>query len=75
MLIIVILAMLEKFDFFKDIYVAAYIPHASWGNAYIFWISVNVPFFGILFYFYSIDRLDQFIPTFFGFIELFGDND
>lgn len=58
MCIIIAMAFLEKIDFIKDIYVAAIIPHASIYNALIFWLSINIPTFGILFYFWSLDRLD-----------------
>jgi len=75
MFVIVLLAFLEKIDFLKDIYVAAAVPHASRTNAFIFWMSINVPTFGILFYFWALGRLDQFAPTFFGYTELISDDD
>jgi len=58
MFVIVSMAILEKIDFIKDIYVAAAIPHANVRNAFVFWMSINVPTFGILFYFWALGRLD-----------------
>ena len=52
------MALLEKVDFMKDIYVAALVPHANVWNAFLFWLSINVPTWGILFYFYALGRLD-----------------
>ena len=69
------LVILEKIDFVKDIYVAAFVPHASRTNAFMFWVSINVPTFWIFLYFYWIERMDQFLPTFFGFTELWNDKD
>ena len=69
------MAILEKIDFVKDIYVASVMPHATIYHAFIFWLSVNLPTFGILFYFYTIDRLDLFSQTFFGYTELVKDDD
>ena len=75
MYFIVIMAVLEKIDFIKDIYVAAFVPHASRKNSFIFWLSVNLPTFTTLFFFYAINRMDQFLPTFFGYSEVIKDND
>jgi len=68
------MAVLEKIDFIKDIYVAAFVPHASRRNAFIFWLSVCLPTFTTLFFFYAINRLDQFFPTFFGYCEVIKEN-
>ena len=75
MYFIIFLAILEKIDFLKDIYVAAMIPHATILHAFIFWLSINLPTFGILFFFYAINKLEQFFPTFFGYTELIRDDD
>jgi len=75
MYFIIAMAILEKIDFIKDIYVAAVMPHASVYHGFIFWMSICLPTFGILFYFIAINRMDQFLPTFFGYTELIKDDE
>ena len=67
---IVILAMIEKFDFIKDIQVAATFKHSSKYHAFLYWMSINLPTFSILFFFYMIGKLNRFLPSFLGYSEL-----
>jgi len=49
---IVVLAVIEKFDFIKDLQVAATFTHASKVHAFFYWMSINLPTFSVLLYFY-----------------------
>ena len=70
---LIIKVLFEKTDFLKDLYVAAFFPHSSKTHAFIFWMSIITPTFGILLYFWETNKIMQFIPSFFGFTELMKD--
>ena len=66
---ILVLALLEKVDFIKDLQVAA-LPHKNHTNAFLMWLSIFAPFFTILIYYIYIKRFIEFFSNFFGFAEV-----
>ena len=67
---IIFLVLLAKYDLIKDIQVAATFTHANTYYAYLFWASINVPFWGILLYHYLANKVKEFPANFLGFAEL-----
>ena len=67
---VVLFAVLEKVDFVKDLQVALTFPHATYVHAFLYWFSINLPFFSILIYFWSKKQIDKFLPAFIGYAEI-----